>query len=153
MTLQGNVETVPQKRIAAWVASGLVGVQVVRNQIQVTSEARSDREIYGELQLYYRTDPIFNDDEFKVEVEKGVVSISGQVDSALELNWARDEAWVRGVRRVNADQLEVHYTLLLSHAGRATPLTDEEIRQAIMRAYVYDPRVASVNPESRSTPA
>ncbi len=44
MTLQGNVDTVPQNRIAAWVASGLVGVQVVINQIQVTPEARSDRE-------------------------------------------------------------------------------------------------------------
>jgi osmotically-inducible protein OsmY len=54
---------------------------------------------------------------------------------------------VRGVRLVDVDQLEVGFTPSLSRAGVAKPPTDSEIRQTIVKSFVYDPRVASVNPE------
>lgn len=147
VTLSGTVDTVPQKRVAAWDASGIRGVHEINNQIQVNPEKRSDRDIHDDLVTHYAMSPIFNDDQIDVQVDDGVVALSGHVDSALEKNWAREEAWLRGVKRVNADLLGVRYTSSLSHAGRAPRLGDKDIRRAIVKAFVYDPRVASVNPE------
>src|SRR5690606_35637292 len=53
--------------------------------------------------------------------------------------------WVPGVRGVNLDQLQVRPTPSLSQAGRATALTDEEIRQAILKALAFDARVGSMH--------
>lgn len=147
VTLRGTVETVPQKRIAAWVASGLRGVREIENEIRVALVARDDLDIRDELVRHFATSATFNDDEIAVEVTRGVVRLFGEVDSALEKNWARDEAWIRGVQRVTADGLEVNPSLSLSHAGAAKPLTDDDIRQTIVKALVFDPRVASVDAE------
>lgn len=144
VTLRGAVDTVPQKRIAEWVASDRIGVRDVVNEIRVAPERRTDREIYNDLLAHYATDPLFNDDEIDVQVYDAIVGLSGHVDTAREKNWAREDAWVRGVRQVNANELGINHEPSLSTVPKKAP-TDTDIRRAILRAYAYDPRVASVN--------
>ena len=144
VTLQGAVDTMPQKRIAEWVASDRIGVRDVVNEIRVAPERRTDREIYHDLLAHFATDPLFNDDEIKVLVHDGVVGLSGHVDTKREKNWAREDAWMRGVRQVNADELGIKHEPSLSAVQKTAP-SDTDIRRAILRAYAYDPRVASVN--------
>lgn len=144
VTLRGAVETVPQRRIADWVASGIRGVREVRNEIAVPREERSDREIHQQLVQHFQSSPVFNDDEIEVSVDYGVIQLSGHVDSALEKNWAQGDAWVRGARQVNADALEIRYTPALQDGKNLPILTDAAIRQAIVEGLIYDPRVGSL---------
>lgn len=147
VTLSGTVETVAQKRLAGWVAAGLRGVRGLENQIHVTREQRSDREIVAELRQHFATSPLFNDDEIKVQVRDGVVHLAGRVDSALEKNWARDDAWVAGVWKVNIDRLDLERVPPVLEPAPTSPPTDEDIRQSIIKAFVHDPHVPSVSPE------
>lgn len=53
---------------------------------------RDDRDIRNELIRHFASSATFDDDEVAVEVTPGVVRLSGDVDSALKKNWAREEA-------------------------------------------------------------
>jgi len=147
VTLSGTVDTFPERRIAEWVASGVRGVREITNRIRVDPEKRTDREIHDDLLQHYASSPMFNDDHIDVQVHDGVVSLTGEVDRALERNWARADAWTRGVREVHADSLGVALEPLRSPTGRSRSITDGEIRAAIVKELAYDPRVASVNIE------
>jgi len=77
------------------------------------------------------------------------VSLSGTVGSAYEKTLAAADAWVPGVKSVSTDDLKVEWWARDSmlRMERYSDLGDEEIRQAVKDAMLYDPRVASFEPE------
>ncbi len=145
VTLYGEVATEPQKRLAEWVASDQRGVRGLDNEIRVTPQPRTDPEIHDALARHYATSPLFSGDHINVRVAQGVVTLSGEVASALEKDWARSDAWGAGVTGVDDAQLAVRRAPLLSRVQRETPLTDREVREDVLRAFAYDPRVMSTD--------
>lgn len=147
--LSGEVQTEPQRRVVGWMASRLIGVRDVVNQIQLNPEPRSDEAIQEDLQEHFATNPVFNENDVAVEVNEGVARLTGTVDSALEKTWAMTDAWVPGVRQVDVSELRVQFP---EDGWRAAPVTveppsDERIRQAVKRQFAYDPRVYSFEPD------
>lgn len=151
--LIGEVPTDPQRRLVERMASEVVGVREISNEIVLNPEPRSDEAIEDELRRHFAQSPAFNDNDIVVEVVNGVARLAGTVDGAREKTWAQTDAWVPGVRQVDATRLEARWPddSWRSVPVTATPVTDEEIRQAILRQYAYDPRVKSVRPEVRVT--
>jgi osmotically-inducible protein OsmY len=84
-----------------------------------------------------------------VQVKDGVAKLSGVVDNVLEKNWAQTDAWVPGVRQVDASGLRVQFAPdgWRKKPVTAGPVSDEQIRRMVKRQYVYDPRVYSTQPE------
>jgi osmotically-inducible protein OsmY len=111
----------------------------------VAPERRPDREIHAELLAHFRADPLFNDDDIQVRVRDGQVALTGSVDTAREKNWAREDAWIRGVRQVNVDELAIEPDLTLSTVQPQPAPVDSDIRHTLTRNYANDPRVASMN--------
>lgn len=143
VTLRGEVGNEPAKRLVTWIAEGVLGVREVRNEMHVPESGRADESIREELARHFSVNPLFNDDEITVTVRNGAVTLSGEVDTALEKTWAREDAWVPGVRQVDNVQLRVNPPRVGTSRVAPLPLRDEDIRQAIERALVYDPRVSS----------
>lgn len=148
VTLTGEVETDPQRRVAAYLASRVLGVAGLNNRIAVKPVQRDDAVIRRQLQRHYQTNALFNDDNIHVSVADGVVRLSGRIDSARERTWAQIDAWVPGVKRVDASSLSTHADPepLLS-AASGDRISDDDISDAIQQLYVFDPRINSLTPD------
>jgi osmotically-inducible protein OsmY len=150
VTLSGNVGSWQEKRLAETVAKQVAGVAELRNNLTVdVVEVRSDLEIAQEIRELLRWDARVDDAMINVEVEEGNVTLSGVAGSALEKSRARRKSWVRGVRSVDATGVEVESWARDKRLreDKYTSVTDEEIREAVEDAFLYDPRVSLLNPE------
>jgi osmotically-inducible protein OsmY len=143
-TLTGTVESWQEKRLAQKVAAGVSGVTGVDNEILVDYETeRPDREIEPEIERALRWDTLVDDALIDVSVNNGNVTLSGIVGSAAEKRLARYDAWVAGVRSVDASELEVERWARDEDLRREkyTYKPADSIEQAIRDAMVYEPRV------------
>lgn len=107
VTLQGLVDTVAQKRLAAWLAANQPGVRAVKNELRVAPASRPDAELQRELQALLARDPVFADDEMTLAISQGAVVLTGTVDSLWERQRAENAAWIPGVLHVDVSQLKV----------------------------------------------
>jgi osmotically-inducible protein OsmY len=133
------------------VAKGVRGVTNVSNNIIVDiPEVRQDAEIRNDVSRKLHWDALVDDDLIDVRVADGTVTLSGTVGSAAEKNRAAWNAWVSGVKNVDSSGLDV------AHWARDDALrkdkyirrSDTEIRQAVLDALLYDPRVNSFDLEA-----
>ncbi len=148
VTLDGNVESYTEKQLAEKVAKSVRGVAGVDNQISISYDTiRTDSEIRTEIEQRFAWDARLDDDRPKVEVDDGEVTLSGFVGSDYEKMIARADAWVTGVTGVDDGQLMVNEWKEPDTKGfdAAVP-NDEEIHEAVRRAFLYDPRVNMFNP-------
>ncbi|MBN2317400.1 MAG: BON domain-containing protein [Sedimentisphaerales bacterium] len=148
VTLMGTVDSWQEKQLCETVVKGVKGVQDVKNKINVDIKIhRSDNEIKQEVEERLMNDVRVDDALIHVDVKDEEVILSGIVGSAQEKAQARIDAWVGGVDNVKTDDLEVQWWA--RDKMRRTELyesrTDEEIKEAIKDAFVYDPRVYSFN--------
>jgi len=143
-TLTGEVESWQEKRLAEKVAAGVSGVMGIENEILVDYKTeRPDREIEPEIKRALRWDTLVDDALIDVSVNDGNVTLSGIVGSAAEKRLARYDAWVAGVRSVDASELEVERWARDPDLRREkyTYKPADSIKQAIRDAMVYEPRV------------
>jgi len=148
VTLTGTVDSWQEKELCEIVAKGVKGVRDVKNKINVEIKVhRSDNEIRQEIKKRLANDVRVDDAMIDVEVKNEEVILSGVVGSAQEKTQAQIDAWIGGVDNVKTDDLEVQWWA--RDKMRRTALyesrTDEEIKEAIKDAFVYDPRVYSFN--------
>jgi osmotically-inducible protein OsmY len=144
VTLSGTVNSAAERRLAESVAKSVRGVRGLLSQIVVDPpDLRGDREIEREIQQVLRWDILVDDALLAVHVDRGEVVLSGVVGSAAEKGRARLNAWVPGVRSVDATYISVADWLRDEdlQRGKFVPVPDHEIEEAIQRALFLDPRV------------
>jgi osmotically-inducible protein OsmY len=149
ITLTGKVDSWQEKQLAELVAKGVRGVTDVENEIFFDYDTnRRDMEIRQDI-IHTMEYDIRVDEEFvNVEVQDGEVTLSGTVGSMSEQSQAIIDSWVAGVKDVNSEDL------LISDWADDEELrdkkyvqkSDEQIKEAIEDAFLYDPRVYSFNP-------
>jgi len=150
VTLTGDADSYAERMLATKVVKGVRGVREVHNNLELTYPTdRLDYEIQQDIDQRLRWDARIDDGLIDAEVSNGEVTLDGTVGSAYERGLAITNAWVAGVKSVNAEELEVEWWA--RDDMRRTPggadVSDGEIRQAVNDAMMYDPRVFSYRPE------
>ncbi|MFW5778110.1 MAG: BON domain-containing protein [Bacteroidota bacterium] len=149
VNLDGTLNSWQAKKLTEYVAKGVTGVKGINNNIDIEYELeRSDYEIEEEISSAMEYDVRLDHALIEVEVDDGDVQLSGTVGSAAEKDLAIADAWVIGVNSVSADNLEVNEWARNENMRKDKYIdkTDEQIRQAVKDAFLYDPRVFSFNP-------
>jgi osmotically-inducible protein OsmY len=151
VTLAGTVESWAEKKLTEKVAKGVRGVKAVENKISVNyAEDRSDTEIEADIARRLQTDVMVNSDLIDLKVKDGNVKLSGVVGSAAEQRRAVSDARVAGVESVKADfNIEWWARDRMRRARSDIFLQDNEIKDAVRDAFLYDPRVLSFKPNVR----
>lgn len=148
VTLSGTVDSWVERQLAGTVAKGVRGVKGVTNDIQVKAPGtiRADAEIEAEIERRFDNDVWFTGTRLDTKVEDGIVTLSGDVGSALQKSRAEFRAYIMGVKSVRND-INVDWRLRRNLQRTEYPdRTDEEIARAVENALLYDPRVWSFNP-------
>ncbi len=149
-TLSGTVGSWAESQLAAQIARGVVGAKAIQNKLHVKySASRTASEILADVRARLQWDVWVGGDPVTATVQDGKVTLTGSVGSALEKSRAVTDAWVTGVTDVDGKALEVDPEISRKTERRlSTPVaTDAAIRQAVLAAFRYDPRVASGVPE------
>lgn len=109
VTLDGAVDDLLSADLAERIAQTTRGVQSVKNQLQAKPVSRPDRDIKQDIENALLVDPAADSYEVKVDVTKGAVTLTGNVESIYERRLAeRITKGIRGVRSV-VNQLEYQY--------------------------------------------
>jgi osmotically-inducible protein OsmY len=148
VTLSGTVPSWAAKDLSAWVASGVRGVREIQNKlIAEVKEHRSDSIILEEIQKRLASDVWVNDEAVLLSVKDGVVNLNGVVGSVAEKRRVVRDAHVAGVKDVDERLLFVK-KWAQGDERRKTKWkyrSDEEIKETLQLAYLYDPRVSVFN--------
>ncbi|MBD3161465.1 MAG: BON domain-containing protein [Candidatus Eisenbacteria bacterium] len=150
VTLNGTVESWAERSLAETVAKEIRGIRRIENEIDVQFETdRGDYEIEQEIEKRLKNDVRVDDYLIDVEVDAGTVRLTGTVGSLGEKQRAKTDAWVAGVTLVDAENLEVAWFARekLRRQESYVERSDDEIKDAVQDALLYDPRVLSFNPE------
>ena len=98
VTLSGSVDNYYSKLEAAAAAEEVKGVRAVINNITVTPLSRLDFQIHADIISALAIDPVTESYQVDVNVDKGVVTLKGKVDSYTEKMVAEEVAQdVKGV--------------------------------------------------------
>ena len=105
--LNGFVDTDAQRIRADEIAKSIEGVVAVENNLEVSGGSRTageyvdDKAVLAKVKTALAGDPVAHALKIDVEVNRGVVSLGGHVDSVDEANAAVEAARsVKGVQRV-----------------------------------------------------
>ncbi len=144
-TLRGHVDSFARKRLAEQAARSVRGVRDVVNQLEVRyAGKRADAEILEDVRGALRADRWVDEWLLEAEVDGGVVTLRGVQPTASAKRRAIDDAWVVGVRDVDARLRDVH-PALASDLRRPPPdyrYPDDTVIQGYIRAWIArDPRL------------
>lgn len=117
VTLSGEVDSLQAERAAVARASAIDGVLDIRNRLEISDQSTSkDVDIARNVIAALAVNPITEAYKVSVGVERGVVTLTGHVDSWYERGTADDVAAnVRGVREVNNRLAVENPTQLLTY--------------------------------------
>ena len=149
VTLTGTVHSWAEKKLAAATVKGVKGVKHVLNNVVIQPKTeRPDEEIQTDIEERLKHDVWLTGRRFNVQVEKGKVTLTGTVGSALEKRRAATDAYVLGVESVDADGVVVKWWARnqMRRTNYSRP-DDAAIKQAVREAFLYDPRIWSWDPE------
>ncbi len=144
VTIDGNVDSWQEKKLAGYVVKGIKGVTAIDNKITVDyNENRSDFDIQKDIEGLLANDVRINDDAIVVEVIDGNVILTGEVGSAASKAHAGILSWVAAVRDVNIENLKVDISAENQNRKNLADYnrTDEEIESAIREMFYNDPRL------------
>lgn len=148
VTLEGTVDSWAEKNLCAKVAKGVTGVTGIVNNIDVDYKVeRMDHEIATEIESKLRWNTLVDHALIDASVNDGNVTLTGTVGSLAEKNRAALECWVAGVESVDDTGLNVERWARDDDLRKKkyVNLADDDIRDAIEDALLYDPRVSSFN--------
>jgi osmotically-inducible protein OsmY len=150
VTLTGTVPSHEERLMAERTVEGVRGVKAVTDELALAAPAhRADQAIQADVQNRFRWDRLLNDGLLFTSVHDGNVTLTGVVGSAAERRRAEREAWMNGVKSVDASGVKVEWwakedDLLRTKLAKRT---DVEIARAIRDATAIDPRVESAGIE------
>lgn len=145
-TLSGAVDSWQERNLCETVTKGVRGVKKIENHMAVVPpEKRSDVEIETEIQRRLTWDVWVDNNLINVKVNDGRVSLSGVVGSGAEKIRAVSDAYVRGVKMVDAQSLNVERWARDKdlRKNKYALKSDVKIKKAVKSAFLYDPRVAA----------
>lgn len=106
--LSGIVSSPHRKYLAETLVKGIRGVEHVENEIRVDLQAsRPDEEIQTDVVSGIQWDPALKNPQVRVDVKKGVVTVTGVVESQAALDRIAKDAEVQGAKSVNVSGVEV----------------------------------------------
>jgi osmotically-inducible protein OsmY len=145
VTLIGEVGSWAEKDLAENLAGGVAGVTDLVDRIVVRPPAtRADSDIEEDVSQRLRWDVRAAGRHVAAAVDIGAVTLTGLVGSAAEKRQVESDAWVVGVRSVDASGVGVDARAADDHLRAVPPsVTSDAIRKAVERALYYDPRVFS----------
>jgi osmotically-inducible protein OsmY len=109
VTLTGTVDWQYQRDEADFVASNIVGILDVFNQIEIRIPKPNARDLESSIQKAFKRNATLDAEGLTVSTDHGVVTVQGTVGSWAERNEAIDAAWsAPGVTAVR-DDLTVTY--------------------------------------------
>lgn len=130
--LYGTVDDLLSREEAKQIASTVKGVKGIVNNLEVKADSVPDRQLKDEIERAIELDPVLDPYELRVEVNNGVVHVTGAADSWHEKKMAGDVVKsVRGVMEVKNDVAFVH--------KKDRP--DEEIEKDIKSLFRNDVRI------------
>jgi osmotically-inducible protein OsmY len=150
--LTGKVGSFQQQTMAERLAKSVRGVRAVDDDLNVVSWLRrTDHVVTRDVESRLRWDPLVDHSLVSVETRDSIVFLHGRVGSFAEVARASSDAWVRGVRTVDASGLGVDPAAANGdlRASSAAGPSDFEMARTIKDAAVYDPRVKSFQVEPR----
>jgi osmotically-inducible protein OsmY len=141
--LSGHVGSNAARRIAEADVLAIPGVLGAGNDLDVRPGGRSDRRITEEVARVVKDDPWLDDSHVDVATRDGMVRLTGWVGSAAERARAEEDARTSSPSDVDAhglriDQFTDDGTL---RATPDVPHADADLQQALLDAFVRDPRV------------
>lgn len=144
VTLTGTVDSWQEKELVAKVVKGVDGVTGINNNVDINYQAnRTDNEILGDVQASLVWNNRLEDGLINVDVNDGVVELSGTVGSLFEKKLAIEVAHVAGVTDVNADNLAVKSWMReeMERTEFLADKSDADIENAIEDAFIVHPRI------------
>lgn len=131
VTLSGSTDNLLSKERASEISEAITGVISVVNNLKITSE-RTDEAIKEDVVRTLSTDPATERWEISVEVNNGLVSLTGNVDSWQEKQLAGTiVSGVKGVEHINNN--------ILVSVNDARE--DTEIAAEVSRTLMFDSRI------------
>lgn len=146
--MSGVAHSWQEANLAGDVVASIYGVTQLDNNIDFEpKENRPDDQLEAEIEKMLKMNARIDGDLIEVEVNASEVKLSGVVGSAWEKKYAQKIAWVSGVNDVQAENLNVE-KWARDEAFRQKKyegMSADEQKQAIMDAFLYDPRVFSAD--------
>lgn len=148
VVLTGEVDSWAERELAERIARGVSGVIGVANLLDVGARPiRSDAELQAEIRRMLARDTYLEDESVSVDVNDGIVALSGAVGSAAERRRAKTLAGVVGVVHVNASSLEVrpdgprrgNVSGSTARAGSDEQLSNADVAAAVRIALASNP--------------
>jgi osmotically-inducible protein OsmY len=141
LTLRGDVPSWSEKREAELLASEVLGVREVHNDLTLHyASTRSDMEIQKDVEAAISRDVYLAGLPIEVQVNQGVVKLTGSVGSAYVDDRATEDAWVENVKKVE-NRLDVKWWE--NRGVREAPAvpTDAQICSAVETDLLQDLRI------------
>lgn len=146
VTLLGHVETRSTERLAQRLAMQVRGVKEIRSEIQMFDKYVNDATLVNMVEDAMVDSPWVNAQEIKTSARKGVVTLSGLVNTQEELEWAVDTAYqVPGVKAVVSEIFTRHRSqgedlrlteLLVAKLGRHG-LNSAQVRAVVQNGIAF----------------
>ncbi len=141
IAMTGKVDSLAEKRIAEFVASGVRGVTNVVNQLTVDILTdRSDEDLREEISALLVQSVYLDDANVKVDVQDHVALLAGTVGSAEVKDRLQQVAEVRGIVDVDISGIKVDPNQAdgSRRKARYADVTDEKIGDALNRSFRAD---------------
>ena len=150
--LSGEVDSWQEKRLSTYVAKQVSGVKALDNNLTVNyTDNRSDQEIASEIRQAIVNDIRLYQSQINVRVKDSRVYLDGLVGSSNAKILAENYGWTSGVETVDAEGIAVKDWLsddeLKLNANPYPKKTAKEIKTAINKVFLFDPRIASYQPK------
>jgi len=140
VTLSGHVESYSQKQAAELAASQVKGVKAVAQEIEVhlpSDAQRTDEDIAAAAIHHLAWDVRIPRDVVKVEVEKGWITLTGEVDSYFQ-----KAAAAQDVHRL-LGTVGVSNRITIKPKVSVSNISDD-IMHALHRSWFFDPKTITV---------
>lgn len=109
VTLMGHVETQSNERLAKQIASQVRGVKEIRSEVQLREKGVDDATLVNRVESAMVASPWVNAQEIKTEARKGLITLTGLVDTQDVAEWAVETAYqVSGVKAVVSEIMTRH---------------------------------------------
>jgi osmotically-inducible protein OsmY len=150
VTLTGEVPKYGEKVLLERVVKAVKGITEVNNELTNAQDSTvTDDELRKEISELYRFAVLLDDAAIQVDVKAGVVTINGEVSSAYQRVQAEQLAWHAGAKDVDSRGIRINgrHSDHMLRESRYQKATDEEIRDAVLRAWKHDPSLVGVDPQ------
>ncbi len=144
VTLEGAASSWRERELAPQVTRGVTGVKEVKNSLVVDEDRdRKDVDIAADIRRTLQWDVRIDEDRIDVDVDSGIVVLTGEVRTLYERDLAIRQARVLGVTAI-VGELKVASVDGNERIRTSQPTPrSEELVDAIEEALERDPRVAS----------